>query len=120
MRYSFFGGRVVQAEMHLTIFNWCDTSKDQRHQRDEMQPRNRGEHILNLFVARDYIERSAAPAPCSLLAKDADRSVASARSSRYPLRATGLLRVKLLRQPGKPGSGPIVHRLHRSGTTRFR
>src|SRR6266571_5178685 len=71
-----FRGRVFQAEVHLRIFDWCDISKDQHHQRDEMQPKNKGDYTLNLFVARDCIERSAAPALCSLPVKDAGRNAA--------------------------------------------
>src|SRR5262245_59725907 len=107
MGYFFFGGRVVQEEVLLTIFGRCDTSEDQHHRQDEMPPRSMGEHTSIPFDARDCIERFAALAPCSLLSKDADRSVASVRLSRYPLRTIGLLRVKLLQQPGKPGSDPI-------------
>jgi len=113
------GVELPLSEICLTAFDCFDTSRDQHHRQDEMPPRSMGEHTSIPFDARDCIERFAALAPCSLLAKDADRSVASARSSRYPLRATSLLRVKLLQQPGKPGSGPIVHRLHRLGLTPF-
>src|SRR2546430_2158051 len=47
-----FRGRIFQADAHLTIFDWGDTSRDQHHQRDEIRPRNKGERTLHLVVAR--------------------------------------------------------------------
>src|SRR5713101_2338936 len=98
---------LEQKMIHLRFH----TLRDQHHQRGEMPPKSMDGYRSFLCDAKDYIEQHVVPVPCSLLAKDADKSIASTHWSHYPLQAKGSSAMKMLQQPEKPVPGLIVRHL---------
>src|SRR6266566_9734175 len=106
----------MDAELEESL---VDTLKGQRHQRDEMRPRNMESYVLMLFAAKDCIARDAGPVPCSLLVTGADKTVALIHLSNYPLRARGSLAMKGFRQRERRVQALTVHRHRRSAPGQF-
>src|SRR6266567_2063581 len=93
---------------------------DQHRQRDEKLPRNKGGYTLTTYVVRDYIERHAVPAPCSLLSRAVDKEVASTRWSHYLLQARDSLPMSLLQRPEMHVPSPTARHLHHLEPAQFR